>query len=60
MKKITVTKSFIEDAKEMAYDLYGLAEINGDKKIMTEMKRFMKKADNYLERLEQTNNSLRR
>ena len=33
MKKILVDKKFIEDAKEMAYDLYGLADINGDKEI---------------------------
>ena len=49
MKKVLVTKKFVEDAKEMAYDLYGLAEINGDKEIMKEMRKFLKKADKYLE-----------
>lgn len=49
MKKVLVTKKFIEDAREMAYDLYGLAEINGDKEVVKEMKKFLKKADKYLE-----------
>lgn len=52
MKKTLVDKKFIEDAREMAYDLYGLAEINGDKEIMKEMKAFMKKADKFLDRIE--------
>ena len=54
MKKVLVTKKFVEDAKEMAYDLYGLAEINGDKEIMKEMRKFLKKADKYLEEFDKT------
>lgn len=52
MEKTLVDRKFIEDAKQMAYDLYGLADINGHKEVKKRMKAFMKKADKFLERIE--------
>lgn len=52
MKKISVSIQFVEAAREMASDLYGLAEVHKDKMIMKEMKKRIKKADKYLEQVE--------
>lgn len=52
MNKALVDKKIIEYAKIMAYDLYGLAYMNGYKEIKKQMKAFMKKADKYLDRLD--------
>lgn len=52
MGKTLVDKKFIEDAKQMAYDLYGLADMNGHKEVKKRMNAFMKRADKFLEKME--------
>lgn len=53
MKRTMVTKSFIEEYLEMAEDLHGLADCNGDVENRRRLKKYINKAKKYLNKFEE-------